>query len=179
MSGLNSFFRLVVADVNRNYVLLIWRFAEISVQTLLLTPKRVYTQVPWPQGCFSKRRRKYLVTVVSNIVTWVITLLTHHRGVITIPPIRNEVQILLVQHDQSPDHCYPRFSFPSKKQKRKLLEPRVTHKYCLFHGLPRLKVFLQRIAIKTPPPKKKNPKKTWDGRICYENPHFIFKHILL
>ena len=66
----------------------------------------VFAQIlpPCSERFFAKRRRKPLVTVVLNLtsmqltavkyVTWVITLLTNHRGVITIPPIRNEGQIL-------------------------------------------------------------------------------------
>ena len=63
------------------------------------------TMYPGPRG-FSRSGRwiKSLVTVVLNLtsmqltavkyVTWVITLSTNHRGVITIPPIRNKGQIL-------------------------------------------------------------------------------------
>ena len=84
--------------------------------------------VPRSQRFFAKRRRIHLATVILNLtsmqltavkyVTWVMTLLTNHRGVLTIPPIRNEGQILLVRHDQSTDDRYQRFS--SKKQKIKI-----------------------------------------------------------
>ena len=55
---------------------------------------------PWFQRFFAKWRRKPLVMAALNLtfmqltavkyVTWVMTLLTNHRGVITIPPIRTE-----------------------------------------------------------------------------------------
>ena len=92
----------------------------------------VFAQIlpPCSERFFAKRRRKPLVTVVLNLtsipltavkyVTWVMTLLTNHRGVITIPPIRNEGQILLKSYwcgTISELTRLPEGFFPPKKQK--------------------------------------------------------------
>ena len=107
----------------------------------------VQDNVPWSQRFFAKRRRKPLVTVVLNLtsmeltavkfVTWVITLLTNHWGVITIPPIRNEGQILTLLESywcgtiSQLTAVTRRFLFQPRNRKENPLEPRLKTMNCI------------------------------------------------
>ena len=75
-----------------NVLVLVYVIFGISFHNALSWSQRFFCEVT--RKTYSNGGTESHLTAVKY-VTWVITLLTNHRGVITIPPIRNEGQTLL------------------------------------------------------------------------------------